>query len=93
MTVLTESARVVTARRTVLELLLSSGKHNCAAAASSGEDWTAFQCRVQDNDGDDSLCPAWGDCRLQDLAYRYQVTGTRFAPPGFVSPRPNGSIL
>jgi predicted molibdopterin-dependent oxidoreductase YjgC len=24
------------------------------------------------------LCPVWGDCRLQDLAYRYQVNGERF---------------
>ena len=24
------------------------------------------------------LCPVWGDCRLQDLAFRYQVTGERF---------------
>ena len=81
MAVLTESPRVVTARRTVIELLLSSGNHNCAAAASGGGDWTAFQSRVHESDGDESLCPAWGHCRLQDLAYRYQVTGARFAPP------------
>ena len=31
--------------------------------------------RVQQDDAAAELCPVWGDCRLQDLAYRYQVTG------------------
>ena len=54
MEVRTESESVVKSRRMNLELLLSSGSHDCL------------------------LCPATGDCRLQDLAFRYNVTGTRF---------------
>jgi NADP-reducing hydrogenase subunit HndD len=80
MTVQTESARVVKARRLVLELLLSSGHHNCAVPRQQEPDWTAFQLAIQQADGADQLCPVWGDCRLQDLAFRYQVDGSRFSP-------------
>ena len=54
MDVQTESASVVKSRRMNLELLLSSGSHDCL------------------------LCPATGDCRLQDLAFKYGATGKRF---------------
>ena len=75
MVVQTESPQVVEARKLIIRLMLSSGNHNCAISGSSGESWTAFQMQVQKDDGSDELCPVWGDCRLQDLAYRYQVTG------------------
>ncbi len=75
MVVRTESPSVVDARREILKMLLSSGNHNCAISSSVDDDWTAFQRKVQKEDGSDELCPVWGDCRLQDLAYRYQVTG------------------
>lgn len=78
MKVQTESSAVVEARRLVLQLLLSSGNHNCAVRGSDDQEWTAFQLKVQDEDDSDELCPVWGDCRLQDLAYRYQVSGERF---------------
>ena len=55
MVVRTESPLVVQARRTIIELMLASGKHE--------------DCLV---------CPTSGDCRLQELAYRYQVKGGRF---------------
>jgi NADH dehydrogenase/NADH:ubiquinone oxidoreductase subunit G len=57
MVVQTESPRVVRARRTILELLLASGEHDCL------------------------LCPSCGDCRLQDLAFEYQVSPNRFERP------------
>jgi predicted molibdopterin-dependent oxidoreductase YjgC len=79
MVVQTESPVVIKARKLVLQLLLSSGSHNCAVRGSDGKDWTQFQLDVQANDGSEELCPVWGDCRLQDLAYRYQVSGERFA--------------
>ena len=79
MVVLTESAKVVEARRLIIQLMLSSGNHNCAVRGSDDQEWTAFQVKVQSEDGSDQLCPVWGDCRLQDLAYRYQVSGERFA--------------
>lgn len=54
MEVQTESKSVVKSRKMNLELLLSSGSHDCL------------------------LCPSTGDCRLQDLAFRYNATGKRF---------------
>jgi formate dehydrogenase major subunit len=80
MRVQTESKKVVEARRMVLELLLASGNHNCAVHNESSGDWTDFQLGVQQHDGSDELCPAWGDCKLQELAFRYQVKSVRFAP-------------
>jgi NADP-reducing hydrogenase subunit HndD len=79
MKVQTESKRVVEARRLVLELLIASGNHNCAVH-SGGADWTDFQLRVAQNEGSTDLCPVWGDCKLQELAFRYQVKPGRFAP-------------
>jgi len=80
MAVQTESSRVIEARRLILELMLSSGNHNCAALNGGDGDWTGFQLGVQDSDGSDELCPVWGDCKLQDLAFRYQVRVGRFQP-------------
>ena len=57
MVVQTESPRVVEARKTVIELLLASGNHQCL------------------------VCEANGECELQALAYRYQVTTPDFANP------------
>ncbi len=79
MKIQTESAAVIEARRLVLQLMLSSGNHNCAVRGSDDQEWTAFQLKVQGEDNSAELCPVWGDCRLQDLAYRYQVSGERFA--------------
>ena len=78
MVVQTESPKVVEARRQIIQLMLSSGNHNCAIRGSDDAEWTAFQLKVQAEDGSDALCPVWGDCRLQDLAYRYQVSGEVF---------------
>jgi len=80
MVVQSESPRVVEARRVILQLLMSSGNHNCAIRGADTTSWTEFQLKVQQEDGADELCPVWGDCRLQDLAYRYQVTGQEFPP-------------
>ena len=80
MVVRTESAGVIEARRMVIQLLLSSGNHNCAVSGSAGENWTEFQLRSQQIEDTHELCPVWGDCQLQDLAFRYQVTGEMFEP-------------
>jgi len=79
MVVHTESDAVVKSRKLTLQLLLSSGNHNCAIRNSDTADWTRFQLQVQDYDGSGELCPVWGDCKLQDFAYQYQVTGDRFS--------------
>lgn len=78
MVVQTESAKVVEARKLILQLMLSSGNHNCAVRGSDNKDWTRFQLNVHQDDSSSELCPVWGDCRLQDLAYRYQVSGEGF---------------
>ncbi len=78
MVVQTESPKVVTARKQIIQLMLSSGNHNCAVRGSDDAEWTTFQLKVQTEDNSDDLCPVWGDCRLQDLAYRYQVSGEAF---------------
>ena len=74
MAVKTDSPTVVLDRKKSLEALISTGNHNCSAASAENKDWTRFQLSVQAYDGADSLCPVWGDCRLQDLLYQYQVT-------------------
>ena len=78
MVVQTESPIVIDARRQIIQLMLSSGNHNCAVRGSDDAEWTTFQLKVQVEDGSNALCPVWGDCRLQDLAYRYQVSGEAF---------------
>jgi predicted molibdopterin-dependent oxidoreductase YjgC len=90
MVVRTESAKVIEARRMILQLLLSSGNHNCAIRGTDGADWTAFQLKVQKEDSSDELCPVWGDCRLQELAYRYQVSGDSFS--GTETPYPMETV-
>ena len=78
MVVQTETPKVIEARRMMLQLMLSSGNHNCAVRGSDAGDWTQFQLNVHKDDNSSELCPVWGDCRLQDLAYRYQVSGEGF---------------
>ncbi|NJL60337.1 MAG: 4Fe-4S binding protein, partial [Desulfobacteraceae bacterium] len=78
MVVRTESKSVIEARRLILQLMLSSGNHNCAVRGSDDKDWTQFQMDVQKEDRSSELCPVWGDCQLQNLAYRYQVSGDRY---------------
>jgi NADP-reducing hydrogenase subunit HndD len=81
MVVRTDSPKVVKARKMILELMLSSGHHNCATAnAADNGEWTEFQLQVQQADASDALCPVWGECKLQSLAYEYQVTGGSYAP-------------
>jgi predicted molibdopterin-dependent oxidoreductase YjgC len=78
MKVQTESPQVIESRKMSLQLLLASGNHNCAVRGSDGQNWTDFQLHVQSQDNSEALCPAWGDCELQNLAYRYQVSGETF---------------
>lgn len=73
MVVRTESPRVIEYRKIILELMLSSGNHNCTIGSSQKESWTEFQLASFYNGQNGELCPAWGDCELQSLAYRYQV--------------------
>lgn len=72
MVVSTESPRVIGARRINLELLLSSGRHDCESLNPGSGTL---------NSGDPAEpCPSDGECRLQELALRYQVRPGRFLP-------------
>jgi len=73
MIVLTESSKVIETRQKNISRLLASGNHNCAIRDFDTRDWTSFQLSVLKDDGKDELCPVWGDCELQNLAYQYQV--------------------
>jgi len=90
MVVQTESPKVIDARKLIIQLLLSSGNHNCAVRVSDDQGWTQFQLKALKSDNSSELCPVWGDCRLQDLAYRYQVSGERF--PGTENPYPMETV-
>ncbi len=80
MDVRTDSSRVVRARKLNIELLLASGNHNCLAMELSPDRWTDFQLLGAEKQPTDDRCPAWGDCRLQDLAIEYGVRTDRFEP-------------
>jgi len=73
MIIFTESSKVIKERQKNISKLLASGNHNCAIRNFDTNDWTSFQMDVLKKDGKEDLCPVWGDCELQDLAYRYQV--------------------
>jgi len=80
MVVRTETPRVMRARRMNLELLLSSGHHNCLVQELDLDSWTDFQLKAMSAQGHEDICPAYGDCRLQELAIKYQIKENRFAP-------------
>jgi len=81
MDIRTESPRVVEARKKYLKIILESGNHNCSIGASQGTSWTDFQMESMDMEKTSDLCPRWGDCELQDLAYQYQVQWSRSIIP------------
>lgn len=70
----TETRRIRSARRTILELMLISGNHNCSVRDVLPQEWTDFQEMVEEYDHAEDLCAAYGRCQLQALAYRYMVT-------------------
>lgn len=80
MAVRTETSRVINARRMNLEVLLASGHHNCLVQDLDTDSWTDFQLKAMEPKEHKDLCPAYGECRLQDLAIRYQVRANHFAP-------------
>jgi len=70
----TETRRIREARRTILELMLISGNHNCSVRDVLPQEWTDFQEYVEEYDNAEDICVAYGRCQLQALAYRYMVT-------------------
>ena len=80
MVVRTDTPRVLRARRLNIELLLASGQHNCLAQDMDMDSWTDFQLKTMASEEHHDLCPAYGDCRLQELAVKYRVKTNRFRP-------------
>lgn len=72
MVVLSESREVIEARRSIIRLMLSSGHHNCAIRDFDTKDWTQFQLKVLEEDGEQDLCPVWG---LQTSGSCLQIPG------------------
>ncbi len=73
MEVLTDSPKVIEARKYIVALLMTSGNHNCTARGKTEGDWTDFQLNVRNYDKSAEICEAYGVCKLQELAYLYQV--------------------
>jgi len=73
MIVHTDTPKVIQARRFVIALIMVSGSHNCAIGAAKQDDWTDYQLDVMEYDKTTELCDAYGICKLQELAYKYQV--------------------
>jgi len=80
MVVRTETPRVMRARRMNLQLLLASGHHNCLVQDLDMDSWADFQLNALAAEEHQDICPAYGDCRLQELAIKYQVRTNRFEP-------------
>ena len=74
MKILTDSPRVRAARKMIIEMMLSSGAHNCVATDMAESDWTKYQLKIMDQPWHQILCPSHGDCRLQDLAIEYDAS-------------------
>jgi predicted molibdopterin-dependent oxidoreductase YjgC len=95
MVVRTETPQVMKSRRLNIELLLSSGHHNCLVQDLDMDSWTDFQLQAMAAKEHQDLCPVYGDCRLQSLAIKYQVRGCRFEPtePGHEIEKVNPFIV
>ncbi len=81
MVVRTHTPRVIEARRLNIELLLSSGNHNCLVLDQPLDNWTDFQLQAMEPNEHKDLCPAYGNCRLQELAIEYRARPGAFEPP------------
>ncbi len=74
MEVHTNTKRILAARKQIIEFLFISGNHNCAIRGVYPQEWTDYQQDVKEYDKAEDICVAYGQCELQALAYRYQVT-------------------
>ncbi len=89
MVIHSESLKVIKARKTAVSRMLASGNHNCAIRDIDNNDWVDFQLKAIKEEGADRLCPAWGNCELQDLAFRYQAKAENMPPAETIFPKEN----
>ena len=73
LSVKTDSPQVILERRASLELLMASGQHNCLSQDLSEDSWADFQLKAADPEEHQDTCPAYGVCRLQELAIQYEA--------------------
>jgi len=78
MDIQTDSPTVRRSRKMTLELLLSSGNHDCINDGSVKDAKALFDARAKADGHSDHLCPSWGDCKLQEYALQYGATGTAY---------------
>ena len=75
MDIRTHTPRVLESRRATIRRMLDSGMHNCVVSGLPVDEWNQLQVHTLSKPWHSELCPAWGDCRLQDLAIQYGVDG------------------
>lgn len=80
MDVWTDTPKVIAARREILQMLLSSGDHNCLVMNLPPEEWTDYQLKVMDRPWHQTICPSHGACELQNLAVEYGVDASCIKP-------------
>ena len=73
MKVMTHTPAVMEARRTIIEMLVTSGAHNCLVMETGTYSWSSNQMAMMAQPWHGGLCPSYGDCRLQDLTIEYAV--------------------
>ena len=86
MEVATDSPEVIKSRKMTLELLLSSGNHDCLNDGASTDAKELFDARAKAEGRSDQLCPSWGDCKLQEYALAYGASANAFPRPKPIYP-------
>ena len=74
MDIRTDTPRVREARKEIIRGLVASGDHNCLVMDLPAEDWSGYQLQVMQKPWHDKICPAYGNCRLQELVVEYGVS-------------------
>ena len=80
MVVRTNTPGVRAARAEAIRKLAASGDHNCFVMDCDPDEWTERQFEIMQKPWHDRLCPAHGDCELQNLVVEYQVRLDGLAP-------------
>ena len=73
LSITTQSRRIIRERKHKLELLMASGQHNCLSRNMDEDSWVDFQLMAEDSEEHHHTCPAYGVCRLQELAIQYEA--------------------
>ena len=73
MVIQTDSQRVRTARKTILELLVATGDHSCLLKDIPSEQLSEKRRKMADRPWREHPCQALGDCRFRELLVEYGV--------------------